>query len=95
MRRAVSLAEGFWYQHSFISFTRAERVCEEQRDRKLKKKREREREFWDQCGCQSPVMFKGSESLRSVRKLLSGGAGVLHQIQKMLMKQLRGVCETV
>lgn len=26
MRRAVSLAEGFWYQHSFISFTRAERV---------------------------------------------------------------------
>lgn len=39
MRSAVSLAEGFWYQHSFISFTRAERVCGEQRDRKLKRGR--------------------------------------------------------
>ncbi len=28
MRRAVSRAEGFWYQHSFISFTRADRVCD-------------------------------------------------------------------
>lgn len=26
MRSAVSRADGFWYQHSFISFTRAERV---------------------------------------------------------------------
>lgn len=31
MRSAVSLAEGFWYQHSFISFTRADRVWEKQR----------------------------------------------------------------
>lgn len=31
MRRAVSLAEGFWYQHSFISFTKAERVWERHR----------------------------------------------------------------
>lgn len=26
MRRAVSRADGFWYQHSFMSFTRADRV---------------------------------------------------------------------
>lgn len=30
MRRAVSLAEGFWYQHSLISLTSAERVWEKQ-----------------------------------------------------------------
>lgn len=60
MRRAVSLAEGFWYQHSFISFTRAERVCEEQRDG--------EREFRDQCGCRSPLMFLSSALLHQIWK---------------------------
>lgn len=37
MRRAVSLAEGFWYQHSFINLTRAERVC--QRDHHRQRER--------------------------------------------------------
>lgn len=35
MRSAVSLAEGFWYQHSFISFTRAERVWERRETQKV------------------------------------------------------------
>lgn len=37
MRSAVSLADGFWYQHSFISFTKAERVWQKEKRKQMVK----------------------------------------------------------